>query len=344
LPISSWDAELKRALAPYDLTLEDLPKELQGAFLSRKAFTLVEGVDPLEVYKGRIEAEDLVHKVLRHDQSALAVQQLRLYAIHNGRLLNDGKPVELEPIPPYPGFESPLVYEIPEELPDENGIGQSTTLNGSRPKGRVVLYTSRENMPNAYKKLKPRWKITYRTERQMVGSKPISELVPTTPGSYYVYAVVELPALEPDYVAMERKRPLPGPLVEAVDRFVAEKIRSLAKEISDRRRQELDQQTLDQVHEENRHLDNFKNRFITSSGSRGSGGLGEDQKGSTKRTRRQEPSEFGDIPEAIELEWVETETLRIGRGVSLHMDPILLPQVLDAAGRIVPRLDLNLRY
>jgi len=33
--------------------------------------------------------------------------------------------------------------------------------------------------------------------------------------------------LEPDYVELERKRPLPGPLVDAVDRFVADKIRAL---------------------------------------------------------------------------------------------------------------------
>ena len=223
LPITSWEAELKHALAPYLIDFEDLPREMCSAIQSRKTFTLVEGADPTEVYKGHINADDLVHKVLRHDQSTLAVQQLRLYALHNRRLMNGGKPLELEPITPYPGFESPVVYEIPEEMPDDNGVMQSTTLNGSRAKGRVILYTSLDNMWTAYKKLKPRWKVTYRTEHQMVGSRLVSELVPTTPGSYYVYATVELSALEPDYVELERKRPLPGPLVEAVDRFVADK-------------------------------------------------------------------------------------------------------------------------
>lgn len=341
LPITSWEAEFKRALAPYLIRFEDLPKEVRTAIQSRKTFTLVEGIDPVEVYKGRLDADDLVLKVLRHDQSALAAQQLRLYAIHNGRVINGGRPLELEPIAPYPGFESPIVYEIPDELPDENGIIQSTTLNGSRPKGRVILYTSRDNMPHAYKKLKPRWKITYRTEHQMVGSKPVSDLVPTTPGSYYVYATVELSALEPDYVELERKRPLPGPLVDAVDRFVVDKIRSLAKEIHDRSRQELDQQALDEVHEENRALDNFKNRFLANGGPGGDRRPGDDKNTLKKRKTRTSPLELGKVPDNIELDWETTETLRIGRGVSLHLAPIIEPQVLDAAGRLVPRVELE---
>ena len=341
LPITSWDAELKRALAPYLIDLEDLPREMRSAIQSRKAFTLVEGADPTEVYKGHINADDLVHKVLRHDQSTLAVQQLRLYAIHNRRLINGGKPLELEPIAPYPGFESPVVYEIPEELPDDNGVMQSTTLNGSRAKGRVILYTSLDNMWTAYKKLKPRWKVTYRTEHQMVGSKLVSELVPTTPGSYYVYATVELSSLEPDYVELERKRPLPGPLVEAVERFVAEKIRDVAKRINDQRRQEQDQQALDEVHEENRVLDNFKNRFLPSGGPGGNGGPGDDKTGPKKRKTRRQTLEFGKIPDTIELDWETTETLRVGRGVLLHLEAILDPAVLDAAGKLVPRIELE---
>jgi hypothetical protein len=341
LPIASWEAEIRRALAPYLIRLEDLPREVRIAIQSRKAFTLVEGVDPVEVYRGRIDVEDLVRKVLRHDQSALAVQQLRLHGIHNGRLMNSGRMLELEAIPPYPGFETPLVYELPDELPDDNGVMQSTTLNGTRSKGRAILYTSKEDMPRAYKNLKPRWKVIYRTEHQMVGSKPVAELVPTTPGSYFIYARVELSALEPDYVELERKRPLPGPLVEAVDRFVAEKIRALAKEITDRRRHELDQEALDQVHDENRKLDRFKNFFLPSGGPGGNGTPGEGERGPKKRKTRTTSLEYGKVPDTLELEWEPTDTLRIGKGVALHLVSILDPQVLDAAGRVVPRAELE---
>ncbi len=130
---AQWDSELRRVLEPYDITFEEFPTELQEAIHQREAFTLVEGVDPVETYKGRIDADDLIQKILRHDQATLAVQQLRLYAAHNGRLMNNGKPPELEPVRPYPGFEAPIGFDIPEELPDDNGRMQSTSLGSTRP-------------------------------------------------------------------------------------------------------------------------------------------------------------------------------------------------------------------
>ncbi len=344
LPNITWDAELQRALAPYDLTVAELPPEIQTAVREREAFTLVEGVEPADTYKGRIEAEDLVQKTLRHDQSTLAIQQLRLYAIQNGRLMNSGKPLELEPIRPYPGFENPIPHEIPEELPDENGRMQSTTLGGTRPKGRVVLYTSVNNMHTAYKNLQPRWKVTYRAQNDMLGSKSVAELVPGVPGSYFIYATVELSALKPDYVDLGRRRPNDGPLIRAVDRFLVEKIRDLSKAISERRRHEQDQQALDQVHEENRKLDSFKNRFLPAGGFGGNGGAGDDEKGGGGGGGGGGGrGQCGEVPEMIEISWPLGETLRLGKGVNLNLTPIVRPHVRDAAGRIVPQVELEWR-
>jgi hypothetical protein len=254
--------------------------------------------------------------------------------------MNGSKPLELEPIKPYPGFEAPVSIEIPEELPDDDGRMQSTTLGGTRPKGRVILYTSCENMSNAFKKLKPRWKVTYRTQYQMVGSKSVAELVPATPGSYFVYALVELSALEPDYVALGRVRPNDGPLIRAVDRFVADRIRDLSKEISERRRHEQNQEALDEVHEENKKLDNFKNRFLPSGGLGGNGGEGEEGTG-PKRRKPRRTTEFGEIPDSVDLLWDSARALRIGKGLALSIAPILQPHVRDANGRTVPQIELE---
>lgn len=341
LALATWEPALEQALAAYGLTFEELPDPVRVAIQQRQAFTLVEGIDPIGLYKGRIVAEELVHKLLRHDQSTLAVEQLRLFAAHNGRMLNDGKPLQLEPIPPHPGFEEPVVHEIPDSLPDDSGQAQSTTLGGLRPTGRLILYTSKDNMPGRYKELRPRWKITYRTQHQMVGSKAVGELAPTVPGNQFVYGTVELSSLEPDYVALGRVRPNDGPLMEAVDRFVADRIRDLAKEINDRRRHELDQEQLDEVHEENQRLDTFKNQFLPSSlagnggiGPKGIGGTGGGGGGGGGGER-------GEIPDSIELAWDSSETLRLGRAVRFHLHAVLQPVVRDAAGRAVPRATLE---
>jgi hypothetical protein len=100
--ISSWKAELREALVPYSLTFNDLPEAVRRALESRQAFTLVEGENPCGLYKGRIDAEELVAKLVRHEQSTLCLEQVAFYAIHNGRLMNSGKRLLLPPITPWP--------------------------------------------------------------------------------------------------------------------------------------------------------------------------------------------------------------------------------------------------
>ena len=109
-PIGSFEIELDNALSPYHLNHRDLPTDLWRAIRTRKAFTLVEGTAPRDdgsVWHGKIEAEELVDRTLRNDQSTVVIEQLVIYAAHNGRWLNDSKRLELEPIGPYLGFETP---------------------------------------------------------------------------------------------------------------------------------------------------------------------------------------------------------------------------------------------
>ncbi|HKQ48365.1 MAG TPA: hypothetical protein VJZ71_09880 [Phycisphaerae bacterium] len=341
LPVDSWQNQLRSALETYQLRHDELPPAVLDAIHKRRAFTLVEGLEPKDLYKGRIP-EDLVQKLLRHDQATAAIEQLRIYAVHNGRILNDGNPLRLETIETYPGFETARVHEIPETLKDDEGVLQSTTFDGKKPKGRLILYTSRENMLSAYKKLKPRWKITYKANpNHIIGSKPVSDLAPAVPGSYFIYGTVELAALEPDYVSLGRLRPNDGPLVSALDRFITDHIKDLAKEINERRRQELDDQTLDEVQRENRVLDRFKNQFLESSGPSGPGDDGNGEGGKKKRKRKRVPHEYGDTPESIEFDWDTSLPVRIGCGVVARMVSILKPRVVDAAGRLVPRAELE---
>lgn len=329
-----WRAEVDKALDPYGLRLTKLPAEVQEALKERQAFTLVEGVNPVGlVARGRAQAEALVQAVLRHEQSTLAVQQMRLYVVHGGKLLNGGKPCALEEIAPYPGIH---VRNVP--VPGELKIGDrsvSTTEGGAKQAGVLTIRTSKENMLQSHRVLRPRWRLTYRTEGQMVGSKPIPELLPATPGSYFVYATLTLPALEPAYVDLGRRRPKDGPLVEAVDAWAAEEMRAVAKQITDKRRAELDDRTLDEVHAENRVLDRFKNRFLPDEGAdRGEGRAG---KGPGAAGREPAPGEIvgeGDPPARVDLAF-RGEVLRVGRGVAVDLGDVLGPRPRDAGGNPV---------
>src|SRR5258708_14883042 len=190
-------------------------------------------------------------------------------------------------------------------------------------------------MQNAYRNLRPRWQVVYRTRHQMIGAKPVSERAPATHGAAFIYGYVELPALEPAYVEHGRRRPKDGPLVEALDRFITEKVRLLAHEINARRRRELEDKALEEVHKENRKLDEFKNGFLPSFGE-GGGGDG-DGKGPGPRKPVREgprPVNWGTEPEVLDYE-IPKQGLNLGKGITVGVRALLNPMVRDSKGRPV---------
>ena len=341
VPVSALVAELDNVLNPYKLSHADLPKPLLAAIQHRSAFTIAEGVGPKDLSRGKIQADELIQNTLLREQASLPVEQIHIYAIHNGAVLNAGKHLELDTIVPFPRFESSRIFEIPERLSDLDGSFQSTTLEGLKSPGRLVLQTSKGNMETNWKRLRPRWKVRYLTHAQHpIGSKPVAELIPTTPGSVYVYATVELPALDPDYVIVGRARPGDGPLMRALDKFVAEKLRELANEIHATRRHDRDQKGLEAIQRDNQRLDRWKNQFLPNGqlgegGTKGIGPGGKDHPGTPPPPRK-----WGDIPAAIEIEQ-GNETLRVGRGVVLPLDWFLKPSVRDKDGLPCRNADLT---
>lgn len=329
--VSSVRVELERALAPYGIDWEVLPQPLQHAIEKRAAFTLVEGADPIDLYRGQLAADDLIARTLRHEQTTLAVQQIRVFAMHNGRLIAGGRPLELPAIEPFPSVEGPFVYEIPETLSIDHG-GEISTIEGNqKKKGRLILHTSKENMERARKNLKPRWRISYKSSGvDMIGAKAVSEFAPATPGASYVYGVIELPSLAPGYVEHGRRRPKPGPLVDAVDSFITEKIREVAKRISDQKRKTLDDRALDEVQQENAKLDEFKNKFLPSDDGTGGGGAG-NSGGRRGRTRE---VHWGTTADHIDLSLPQGE-FRLASGLQLHLRHFLAASVMDAEGNPV---------
>ena len=142
-PVSSLLAELDDVLKPYRLSRIDLPMPLLSAIHRSRRFHHLGRCCPQDFWRGRIAGEDLIQSTLLHEQAAFVIEQVHVYAIHNGEALNAGKPLELDLIAPFPGFEVSRILEIPDLLSDQDGSLQSTTLDGQKPRGRLILQTSK---------------------------------------------------------------------------------------------------------------------------------------------------------------------------------------------------------
>src|SRR5262249_34161877 len=111
-----------------------------------------------------------------------------------------------------------------------------------------------------------------------------------------------------------------------------EKIRELAHQINARRKHELDARALDEVHEENRKLDQLKNRFLPNygegNGGPGGGGAGPGGGGGGGGVV------WGNEPEALEYSIPEVG-IHIGKGVAVPLRWLLGMSVRDATGHPV---------
>jgi hypothetical protein len=338
--IESCIDELNKAIASYNLSFEVLPRKVRIAIEERSAFTLVEGIDPTDVYKNKIDAKGLIKKIFRHDQATFAIEQIKsIYAAHNGTLINDGKPLQFEKIEPYLGFESPIIIPIPDELTDDNGNIHSTTLDGKKNPGQLILYTSKLNMPNKYKTLKPHWRVTYKTEKQTIGSIPVSDLIPITPGKNFVYADVILEALK-EQAQLGRARPVDSSFINAINNFTKDNLIELAKKINDKQKVDLDEEILSEIHKENQLLNKWKDKWLEPGGL-GTGGTGDGEGEDTDKKREPTPPvEWGSKPDSIEID-NENAVIKVGRGSTLYLPSLLNPVVRDEFGKPVPNVKLD---
>jgi hypothetical protein len=332
IEIKDWKEEVVKQLVQFKAGYHALPKTFVNAIERRNAFTIVVGVDPIDWKGGKSNIKQLIRNILHNQQSQRAIQEVDFYVMHNGKLINKDKPLELEKIDPYPGYEGPFEINIPEVLlgPDGNQVNTTKSSSGKHDIGKITLYTSKDSMESSWKLLKPRWVVNYRTKLENIGQKTITEIVPSTPGSHFIYADVDLDALSPDSVDAGRKRPNPTRLIKAVDDFLAEKIIDLAKKINELQKQEVSKSILDEIDKENEYLNNLKNEFLPAAGGLGLGDL--DGSGAGKKKKDKKSFTYGKKPNKIE---VLTYTLKIAQGIEINLKSILYPIIRDEDGNPV---------
>lgn len=260
-PVQDRITELARLLSLLGCRIEDLPADAQQTLHERDGFTCVCGFGPRGVGR-RVPVKQIVDCLPGHHQMFRTLQLCKVYAIEDGRLLNEGRPLSLPDIPPMDEAPSPKEILVPETLVDPRlGHAVSTTNEGKDPPGVLVLRTSKVSMRW---NLKSRHNITYLAGQKYLGQVEVRDLCQ---GAYSerIYGECQLSALA-QFETNARDHPADSPLTRALEEWIRVQIESYAQEFVRLERLRTTQEAKNELQRMNQALDAWKNQFLDEIG------------------------------------------------------------------------------
>ncbi|HUA76016.1 MAG TPA: hypothetical protein VL988_14785 [Solirubrobacteraceae bacterium] len=257
--VDDVEAELTCALAEIGIASVDLPPKALEVLRKRQGFTLVVGRGA-KGYSSRIPATQIIESLVDHPQMRTTLEMCSVFALVNGKVANDGRPLELSEIPPMTGAETPRVIPIPESLVDPMSREVvSTTADDHEPQGSLTLLTSEVRMWRGAKK--SRHNVVYKATSGYIGYKPINEFNVSSAYRERIYGECVLMALESAKLN-DRSALASSPLVRALESWISDEIETYAREFEARDRRKHDQEEKDALAQMNAALDSWKNRLL----------------------------------------------------------------------------------
>jgi hypothetical protein len=256
--VSDLKVELSKALSALGTSIDDLPGDATKSLNVANGFTLVLGINPLDI-GNKLPAKELTERLISHPQMIRTLQLCSVYVVIDGRALQKGIPLALPEIPPMRGAEQPRVIPIPESLKDPlYGNLLSTTNNSTYARGTLTLKTSDRSM---------RWTrkfrhcVNYKGKSGYFGSVDVPELGVTSSYCDHIYGDCELDILD-EYKTNERRRLADSPLTRAVEKWIAEQLDLYAKEFELRDKRRIGQEDRNSLAKMNEALDRWKDKFL----------------------------------------------------------------------------------
>lgn len=228
---------LNHFLAELGVTTDALPSEAFGLFTKRSAFTGVI-LSKVAAWSGKrrpriaqIARETIPEIVASHGQTALTIETSTVWILVDGRLENSGKPITPIALEPFPGFETPRVFEIPDVLPDPDTGEDVTTVSELGGERKLELRTSSRQLQIAAE-TKARNVIRLWNSRNNVATWPLHSLGPLPATASFIYGELHCPSLVGDHLAGADRLHLAGtPLANALRQWALEKVGDLAEEL-----------------------------------------------------------------------------------------------------------------
>lgn len=221
---------LDKFLARLGHSFSDLPALAQQLFTKREAFTgvllmrVVEWVSRRQPTLRRIP-DDLADILGTHGQSALTVETCDVWVVVDKALSG---PIEPTTLDPYPGFEEPREFEVPDLLPDPE-TGEVVKMVGQ---GKLKLFTSLQQLQIS-PETRAKNVIRVWNERNNVASWPLNSLGVLMTAVSYLYGELRYSGLTAEHESgAERHDLVATPLTRALKKWTGDCVEGLASELA----------------------------------------------------------------------------------------------------------------
>jgi len=300
---------LDRYLAQMGANFRQLPPHAQAAFEKRQGFTgvLLSGVadwDGHRKNKVRRLTEEFIPELLAsHGQASLSVETCDVWVIVDGKTI--AGPIAPVALPPYPGFEEPIEYPIPDLLVDPD-TGDAVDMVAGMPGERYLrLHTSAKQLQLS-DETKGRNVIRLWNQRNNVANWPLHSLGVLMTSVSFIYGELRCPALVGDHLAgAERVHLSDTPLVRALNEWTREKVAALAEDLHKAMGAENKPRDREQAKSVLNSIRNLMRRYLdpdssgeTDDGDRDGGAAGDLQ----GKKKQRKPTYYGTRVDEIQIE------------------------------------------
>jgi hypothetical protein len=271
--VADVEAALDLAMEPLGLGVGDLPDDAIQAVRKNQGFTLFCGLGPKDL-TSRIPATKLIEQVKQHPQMAQSIEICKVYAIANGKPVDDWRPLQLQTITPRKNWEKPVSIPMPDVLKDPVSGEKVETLADKN--SFLTLQTSQRSM---HWKMKPRHNVTYKCRKGHIGYKEVSAFDVPCSHSQYIYGDCRMDSLL-EYISNDRYHLTNSAVTRAVEGFISSKIEEYARKLEEEEKKKYGKAAKNAVSEMNAFMNRWKNKLLKkmmigiggSGGQQGTGG------------------------------------------------------------------------
>lgn len=221
-------------LAEVGLQFSDLPTKAQAVFNDRQAFT---GVFLFQTAEWMTRRQSTINRlpteiseiIASHGQTAMTVETCDVWVVVD-RTLSAASPIRPIALPPYPGFESPREFQLPDIIPDPE-TGENVRVGGQGEQ-YLRLHTSAQHL-QIHPDTRAKNVIRLWNDRNNVATWPLNAMGVPIASVSFIYGELRCTALTAEHSAgAERLHLADTPLARALKGWCAARVDDLASDLN----------------------------------------------------------------------------------------------------------------